>query len=156
MDILIVLTSAFIVGLVMSAPVGPMGAIAVLQTANKKISSAFTLALGVCLADICLALIALQAVRNVNFKFEPSNTSAIILAIIMLALGCYFWLNANKKTILKSKKASFTIGFISTIVHPGNIVSFIAVFKLIETNMQLTLSTVPMLVGIFLIGRAHV
>jgi len=140
--------SGLLIGLLLSAPVGPMGGLAAFHAASKHIKAARLLALGVCLADALLAFLATW----VSYITLPEKPLALVLGILMFALAWHLWrTRAHNKA--PHHGASFAMGLGATLLHPGNIIAFALAFQWLG-GLGVTIEGLPgqllLTVGVFL------
>lgn len=118
-----VLLAGFVVGLVMSAPIGPMAALAALRWSEGARKAAVGIAGGVCIGDAVLAVIALGALSlGETYGLEVPELWGTVLGVVVLA-GCGIWLLATAKQDVKPANISGDVAsaLLVTLLHPGNI-----------------------------------
>lgn len=155
---------AFFVGIAVSVPLGPVGAICVKRAINHGRKYGFFSGLGAASADVIFAIVAILGL-TVILEFIYRNLLAFkiltSLLLIMVAFRTYKHKNNRereplallKKLNLHSQIASdFISTFFLTITNPITIFSFIAVFsgfRVIQSNYNFY-DIIIVLLGMFL------
>lgn len=141
--------AGLLTGLLLSAPVGPMGALAAYHAARQHVQAALMLAIGACLADSILALMASMGATGLPIP-EVWLTAAI--AVLMTALGGFLWFSKPEATKTPDGGATLMVGFGGTILHVGNLLAFAIAFGWLH-RQGLILTTWPpriaLVVGVF-------
>jgi hypothetical protein len=115
-------------GLVLSAPVGPMGALAAYEAAGGRLRSAWLLAMGGCAADTLLALLATWGTELPIPEFWLHG----MMALVMLSLGGYLLLTARQPAPPLKDTAGLWMSFGATLLHPANLLAFGLAFKWLD------------------------
>jgi len=129
------LVKGFIIGVVVSAPMGPVGVLCIQRTLNKGRWYGFVTGLGASLSDIVYALLTGY---GMSFIFDFINTNIFYLQLIgsamLLAFGYYTFrsnpvqsirpISASKGTYLHN----FITAFLVTLSNPLIIFLFIGLF----------------------------
>ncbi len=147
-----------IVGVSVSAPLGPLGVLLIQRTMNKGLLSAFFTGLGAAIADIIYAIIAGFGLTYIS-GFIDDNALYIrligSLLVFFLGVKIFFSNPAKQFRRQKTKKRTLVSDFLSsffiTISNPLTIVVFGYVFaglELVSKDSNYTRITI-LLVGIF-------
>lgn len=128
----------FIIGIVVSAPIGPVGILVIQRTLSRGRNHGFVTGLGIALSDVIYALIVLMGMSVVtDFLEREAQTLRIIGGILMLVLG-YMLFKSNPMKVLQSKKdeeatsrysKDFVSAFLLTFSNAAIIFLFIALFS---------------------------
>ena len=132
MDSLFIL-KGIIVGISVSAPLGPLGILCIQRTLNKGVFSGLITGFGAALADKFYAAIAGFGISIIaNFLQEYQLLIRIAGGIILLALGIIIFRTSPIKQIRQQKSQNmigyFISGLVITFTNPITIVVFGAVF----------------------------
>lgn len=117
--ILSLLVKGFIIGIVVSAPMGPVGVLCVQRTLNKGRWYGFVTGLGASISDIAYALLTGY---GMSFIFDFVNTNIFILqllgSIMLLAFGYYTFRSNPIKSLrpVSKKKGSYIHNFITALL----------------------------------------
>ena len=133
--ILDLLVKGFIVGVVVSAPLGPVGVLCIQRTLNKGRWFGFVTGLGAALSDICYALITGYGMSFMDeLILKHQIFLQIVGSIMLLAFGIYTFrsnpvkslrpTSANRGTYLHN----FITAFFVTFSNPLIIFLFIGLF----------------------------
>ena len=132
--ILDLLVKGFIVGVVVSAPLGPVGVLCIQRTLNKGRWFGFVTGLGAALSDICYALITGYGMSFMDeLILKHQIFLQIVGSIMLLAFGIYTFSSnpvkslrptANRGTYLHN----FITAFFVTFSNPLIIFLFIGLF----------------------------
>jgi len=133
--ILDLLVKGFIIGVVVSAPMGPVGVLCIQRTLNKGRWYGFVTGLGASLSDIIYALITGY---GMSFIFDFINTNIFYLqllgSIMLLAFGYYTFRSNPVKAIRPVSPSTgtyfhnFITAFAVTLSNPLIIFLFIGLF----------------------------
>lgn len=136
-DILDLIIKGILIGIIASAPMGPVGVLCIQRTMNKGRWYGFITGLGASISDMIYAIITGLGMSFV-MDFINSKESLFILKIIgsvlLLVFGIYCFKSKPKKRIHKTQKQKGSFyynaltGFGITIVNPLIILLFIATF----------------------------
>ena len=135
-SILEILMKGFLIGVIVSAPFGPVGVLCVQRTLNKGRWYGFVTGLGAALSDIIYAIFTGY---GISFIFDYINRNIYILqllgSIMLLVFGLYTFRTNPVKSIRPSssdKKGSYFYNFITalfvTLSNPLIIFLFIGFF----------------------------
>jgi threonine/homoserine/homoserine lactone efflux protein len=127
-----VLMMGFVVGLVMSAPIGPMAALAALRWSEGAIKAAIGIAAGVCLGDVILAMVAMVIVSaSENAGLMVPEWVSVSIGVVVLA-GCGGWLIATSQRDVKPANAGGDVisAVLVTLLHPANVGAFVFMFMM--------------------------
>ena len=129
------LLKGFIIGVFVSAPVGPVGLLCMQRTLNKGRAHGFATALGATSSDLIYAIIAVFSMSFIiDFIEDHHFILQIIGSIIVFLFGLYTYLSNPVKKLTKfnlEKKnhvQDFLTSFGLTISNPLVIFLFIALF----------------------------
>jgi len=127
------LIKGFVIGIFVSAPVGPIGLLCMQRTLNKGRARGFATALGATSSDLLYAIIAVFSMSFIiEFLEEHHFTLQIIGSIVVFLFGLYTYLSNPVKNLTKfdlEKKnyvQDFLTSFGLTITNPLVIFLFIA------------------------------
>ena len=146
---------AWIVGLAIAAPVGPIGMLCIKKTLELGFIGAILVGLGAAVADSCYGLVAAFGLSVLsNFLLEKALFIKIIGGIFLLYLAYKEGRSANvgSAVVLKSKgKIKIIIEvFFLTITNPMTILSFLSIFASIRGDFVSIQDSLVMVFGIFL------
>ena len=133
--ILDILVKGFIIGVVVSAPLGPVGVLCIQRTLNKGRWYGFVTGLGACLSDIIYALITGYGMSFMDeFLMKHQILLQIIGSVMLFVFGVYTFrsnpfqsirpVSPNKGTYLHN----FVTAFFVTLSNPLIIFLFIGLF----------------------------
>ena len=132
---ILMLLKGFIIGIFVSAPVGPIGLLCMQRTLNKGRARGFATALGATSSDLIYAVIAVFSMSFIiDFIKEYQFILQIIGSIVVVLFGLYTYLSNPVKNLTKfdlEKKnyvQDFLTSFGLTITNPLVIFLFIALF----------------------------
>lgn len=130
-----ILWKGFIIGVIVSAPLGPVGVLCIQRTLNKGRWYGFVTGVGASLSDICYALITGY---GMSFVFDYVNKNIFYLqlfgSILLLAFGIYTF-RSNPVQSLRPVSTSkgtyfhnFITAFFVTLSNPLIILLFVGLF----------------------------
>ena len=129
------LIKGFIVGLVVSIPLGPMGVLCIQRTLNKGKSSGFSSGMGIATADAIFALIAGLGISFIiHFLSEQQLIIKIIGGLVIALIGLKIFIANPVKQLKKHRKEGKTLfeDFFSILFmalsNPFTIFLYIAIF----------------------------
>ncbi len=125
-----ILLAGFVVGLVVSAPLGPMAALAALRWSNGFKRAAIGVAGGVCVGDVVLAALALLML-SVGDRYGFVVPDAVARGVAVVVLGvCGAWLIATASREAKPSKMHGDVAgaVVVTLMYPGNIGAYGVMF----------------------------
>lgn len=138
MDLLETIIHGFIVGILVSAPMGPIGMLCIQRTLNKGRLSGFVTGLGASLSDLIYALlVGLCMSLIVSFVESYESLLKLIGSLVLLGFGIYIAKKnpakalstpGNNKTIKTKIIQDFATGFIFTFSNPLIIFLIIGLF----------------------------
>lgn len=125
-----------VVGIVASAPMGPVGVLTVQRTLNKGRSFGFVTGLGAAVSDLFYALVAGMGVSLVlDFIENPSNLFYLRVSggVLLFAFGMYTFLSRPAPLRPSSKNRGTLMhnaltGFLITFSNPLILLLFVALF----------------------------
>ena len=130
-----IIWKGFIIGVVVSAPLGPVGVLCIQRTLNKGRWYGFVTGLGASLSDIAYALITGY---GMSFVFDYVNKNIFYLqlfgSILLLAFGLYTFRSNPVQSIrpVSTNRGSyfhnFITAFVVTLSNPRIILLFIGLF----------------------------
>lgn len=136
-DILDLIFKGILIGIFVSAPMGPVGILCVQRTLNKGRWYGFVTGVGAAVSDIIYALLTgfgmsffMNLIKNPQTKFILQ----IVASIVFLIFGIYTFRSKSKRNIHISgtKKSTLThnaiTAFIVTLSNPLIIIMFIALY----------------------------
>lgn len=129
------ITKGVIFGLIVTAPLGPLGILCIQRTINRGWLSGLITGVAAAFADIMYAIIAGFGVSVIaNFLDENQLTIRIVGGIIVAFLGVRIYMSNPAKQFRRQKTqkrtyiSDFVSGFLITITNPIVIVFFGAAF----------------------------
>lgn len=145
-------------GILVSAPLGPLGVLCIQRTINKGFLSGFVSGFGAAMADLIYASIAGLGISIIaDFIEAQQSIIRAVGGIVVLVLGVLIFNSNPVKQLRKQKtqKSSYIGDFISsfliTITNPLTVVFFGAVFTGVGLNHTDSLEPVVLiLLGIFI------
>ena len=125
-----------LVGIVASAPMGPVGVLTVQRTLNKGRSFGFVTGLGAAVSDLFYALVAGMGVSLVmDFMENPSNLFYLRIGggVLLFAFGMFTFLSRPAPLRPSGKKRGTLMhnaltGFLLTFSNPLIVLLFVALF----------------------------
>ncbi len=130
-----ILWKGFIIGVIVSAPLGPVGVLCIQRTLNKGRWYGFVTGIGAALSDICYALLTGY---GMSFVFDYVNKNIFYLQLIgsvmLLAFGVYTFRSNPVKSLRPSSGNkgtylhNFVTAFFVTLSNPLIIFLFIGLF----------------------------
>jgi len=155
MSIIVTLAEAWVIGVAIAAPVGPIGLLCIKKTLELGIAGAIAVGLGAALADSVYGLIAGAGLTAVSiFLFGIMHYLKIFGGILLLTLGAKECLSHQQKAIIDMPKVNFfkmvLTTFMLTLSNPLTILSFAGVFTAIGSEHFSLDDTAWILIGVFL------
>lgn len=133
--ILDLLVKGIIVGVVVSAPLGPVGVLCIQRTLNKGRWYGFVTGLGAALSDICYALITGYGMSFMNeLILKHQMFLQVVGSIMLLAFGIYTFRSNPVKSLRPTSNNrgsllhNFVTAFFVTLSNPLIIFLFIGLF----------------------------
>ena len=130
-----ILIKGFIIGVVVSAPMGPVGVLCIQRTLNKGRWYGFVTGLGAALSDIIYALITGY---GMSFVFDYVNSNIFVLqllgCVMLLAFGFYIFRSNPMRSLRPDTPNAgsyfnhFVTAFIVTLSNPLIILVYIGLF----------------------------
>ena len=131
-----ILWKGFIIGVIVSAPLGPVGVLCIQRTLNKGRWYGFVTGIGASLSDIAYALLTGY---GMSFVFDYVNKNIFYLqlfgSILLLAFGIYTFRSNPVQSIrpVSTNKGSYFHNFITafavTLSNPLIIFLFVGLFR---------------------------
>jgi putative LysE/RhtB family amino acid efflux pump len=155
MSILLCLFKAWMIGIAIAAPVGPIGMLCIKKTLELGIKGALLIGLGAALADSVYGLIAALGLTAVSHIMIAGRGSLQLIGGIFLLYLAYkeakSGVASNEKNISEKSQAKLVSEvFFLTITNPMTILSFIGIFASIGPASSGALEPITMVIGIFL------
>jgi putative LysE/RhtB family amino acid efflux pump len=155
MSILLYLLKAWVIGIAVAAPVGPIGMLCIKKTLDLGIRGGLLVGLGAALADSTYGLIAALGLSAISHILLDKAHIIQLLGGLFLLYLAYKEAKSempNKGTHVTTKHAIKLVSkvFLLTITNPMTILSFIAIFASIGGETASAVESVAMVVGIFL------
>ncbi len=155
MSILLYLFKAWMIGIAIAAPVGPIGMLCIKKTLELGMKGALLVGLGAALADSVYGLIAALGLTAVShIMISGSGALKLIGGIFLLYLAykeAKSGVASNEAHVSeKSRIKLVSEVFFLTLTNPMTILSFVGIFASIGAGSSSTLESITMVVGIFL------
>lgn len=155
MSTMIYLMEAWIIGIAIAAPVGPIGMLCIRKTLETGLVGALAVGLGAALADSVYGLIAATGLTAVSHFLL---TKAVYIKLIGGAFLLYL---AYSEIVAKPSNSAVKVGnkktcrlvtevFFLTLTNPATILSFIGIFASIGGGATTGTQMAIMVIGIFL------
>ncbi len=156
MWILLHLLQAWMIGIAIAAPVGPIGMLCIRKTLEIGLAGAVAIGLGAALADSAYGLVAALGLTAVSHFLL---TKAVYIKLIG---GIFLLYLAYKELKVKPSSAGVAVGknknlsrlttevFFLTLTNPATILSFIGIFASIGGGASSTMEMFLLVLGIFL------
>ena len=151
-----------IIGILCSAPMGPIGVLCVQPTLNKGRWYGFVTGLGACLSDFIYAIVTgfgmsfvMEFIDNPRYKFFLQ----IFGSILLFCFGLYCYYSDPRKKVHKGKRQqkgtlvhNFVTAFIVTFSNPLIILLFMATFAQFafivpEHPMEMSIGYISLIAG---------
>ena len=124
--------SAFLFGVAVAAPVGPIAMLLIRSGLNQRLSAALAGAIGVALADLTYAVTALlagaglsAALRHQQHVLEASSSLLLILLGVWLATAALLRASSAASAVVNPQAAGLTRFYLLTLTNPLTIVLFV-------------------------------
>lgn len=155
MSILLYLFKAWMIGMAVALPVGPIGMLCIKKTLELGIKGALLVGLGASLADSVYGLIAALGLTAVSHIMIAGSCALKLIGGVFLLYLAY---KEAKSAVASneahvSEKGHFKLVsevFFLTLTNPMTILSFVGIFASIGAGSASTLESIMMVVGIFL------
>ncbi|MES9683595.1 LysE family transporter [Gottfriedia acidiceleris] len=151
------LIKSFVLGLSVSAPVGPVGLLCIQRIISRGKTAGFMTGLGASSANLFYASIAAFGFSIISsFLIEQEFVLRIVGAIFLFYLGMKTFLKRPTKTASNLEGEGMVSMFLSTfllmITNPVTILNFVAMFTGLGFDHSSTSirSTVSLIIGVFL------
>lgn len=147
------LGAGFLCGLAMSAPVGPMGILALIKMAEERPHEARAIAFGAAAADATLAAVVCWGVAAVGFWLAgvfwdtlPEKLTALALAprvlwsaaalvLVTVAVQIAFFEKRQAMLFNAEHRSWWMVGYGATLGNPGNFVGFAVWYGWLSSTM---------------------
>ena len=130
-----ILWKGFIIGVVVSAPLGPVGVLCIQRTLNKGRWSGFVTGLGAALSDLIYALLTgLGMSIVIDFIEANQNILQILGSLVLVGFGLYLYRQNPAKNIRKANSSintftqDFITAFLLTFSNPLILFLYIGLF----------------------------
>lgn len=156
MSTLIHLMEAWMIGIAIAAPVGPIGMLCIRKTLEIGLVGAIAVGLGAALADSAYGLVAALGLTAVSHFLLAKAVYIKLIGGFFLLYLAYKELKVKPSptgvTVGKSKNMSRLTGevFFLTLTNPATILSFIGIFASIGGGATSTTEMFLLVLGIFL------
>lgn len=164
LDFLDVIVKGTLIGIICSAPMGPVGILCVQRTLNKGRWFGFVTGLGATLSDLIYALLAGLGMRYVMELIDnPENKFVLQISgsLLLFAFGLYCFYTDPRKKIHKSKNkkgtlvSNFITAFLVTLSNPLIIILLLAMyaqfaFVIPDATVEMTLGYISICFGAIL------
>lgn len=155
MSIIVTMAEAWVIGVAIAAPVGPIGLLCIKKTLELGIVGATAVGLGAAIADSIYGLIAGAGLTVVSiFLFGIMDYLKLFGGILLLSLGAKEYLSSEKKSTIDLPKTKFSrlvlTTFMLTLSNPLTILSFAGVFTAIGSEHFSIDDAAWILLGVFL------
>lgn len=161
--IILLFLKGWLIGLLIAAPVGPVGVLCIRRTLHHGWVSGLVTGAGAALADTFYGAIAIFGIVLVSdFILDNQFTLKIIGGLVLLALGGQIVLERRPavsdpkdveedESYLQSPIQDFVSSFLVTMTNPGTILAFLAIFAGLglTSYADKPVSAVIMVSGIF-------
>ena len=146
-----ILWKGFIIGVVVSAPLGPVGVLCIQRTLNKGRWYGFITGLGASLSDIAYALLTGY---GMSFVFDYVNKNIFYLqlfgSIMLLAFGIYTFRSNPVQSIrpVSTNKGSYFHNFITAFARFAFVSEGVLVFEAVTGYLAIALGALAWWFGI--------
>ncbi|GHU89209.1 hypothetical protein FACS1894174_07180 [Bacteroidia bacterium] len=130
-----ILYKGFIIGILVSAPMGPIGLLCIQRTLNKGRWHGFFSGVGAALSDVIYAMITCLGMGFIiDFVKDNQGTLHLVGSFLLIFFGYYIYQSNPSKNLRKSKEGVSTYhqdivtAFFFTLSNPLIIVLFITLF----------------------------
>ena len=156
MSILLHFGKAFLLGIAIAAPVGPIGMMCIRRTLEFGFIGALAVGIGASSADAVYAIIATLGLSTIsNFFVEKSHVIRLLGGTLLLCLACYELRKNNVIIKEKAENGRATIKstpiavFFLTLTNPMTILPFLAVFSNMAAETFSLPEAIASIAGIF-------
>jgi len=145
---------AWIIGITVAAPIGPIGMLCIKKTIDRGINGAILVGLGAALADSFYGFFVVCGLSVVSSFLIKNMLIIRLIGALMLFYLAYKELQNNViKTELQISKTGLSLigeAFLLTIMNPMTILSFIAIYTSVGVDYYTNiLQSFVVLIGIF-------
>lgn len=149
------LLKAWLIGIAIAAPVGPIGMLCIRKTLELGLKGAILVGLGAALADGCYGIIAALGLSAIShILLQQVLIIKIIGGVFLFYLAYKEIKNTNlpAKGLVKNQTNLRLVAeiFFLTLTNPMTILSFIGIFASISGGPTTTMESLSMVLGIFL------
>jgi len=152
-----ILFEAFLIGLAIAAPIGPINMICIQKTLELGMPGAITVGLAAACADLIYSLVAALGITAISFFLQDNTIIIKLIGGIFLLYLAYGELKtqqpASQGQAINHGKNLGKLGikvFFLTLASPMTILSFIAIFASLEDKNHSLHESLIMVAGIFL------
>jgi len=155
------LLEGFIIGIVVSIPLGPLGILCIQRTVNKTWKSGFISGLGVATSDTFYAIVAgFSVTMIINFLRQYEIFFKILGACMVILLGLYIFFSNPAKDIQRFRKKGnsyfhdYVTAVLLTLSNPMAVFVFLAIFTSYSVVLEMShlLDAFLIIAGIYLGG----
>jgi threonine/homoserine/homoserine lactone efflux protein len=158
MDLLAVFAQSLLIGLMIAAPVGPIGLLVIQRTLQRGAAVGLATGLGAAVADACYGAVGAFGVTSLIRALAGARVPLALLGgAFLLWLAWRTWHAAPPERAAavadgSSLLASFAGTFLLTLSNPATIFSFMAVFGALAagSTQRVPASPWPMIAGVLL------
>ncbi|MBL3285175.1 LysE family amino acid translocator [Rickettsiales endosymbiont of Paramecium tredecaurelia] len=155
MSILLAFCKAWMIGIAIAAPVGPIGMLCIKKTLELGIRGALLVGLGAALADSVYGMIASLGLTAVSNTIIAGGSAFKLIGGVFLLYLAYKEAKSSDVSTearVSARSSVRLVGevFFLTIVNPMTILSFIGIFASIGVESSGGLESIAMVAGIFI------
>lgn len=138
-DLLIYIIKGIIIGIVASAPMGPVGVLCIRRTVKKGRAYGLATGAGAALSDVLYALLTGYGISLVTSVGTEKNIfwMKLVGCVMLCAFGIYMYRTGPRATLHPESKnkgsllRNFVTSFFITLCNPGIIFLFLALFNML-------------------------
>ena len=154
MNLLVCFFKAWIIGISIAAPVGPIGLLCIKKTLEQGVRGSLAVGLGAALADSLYGIIAALGLSTIShFLLEKAVLIKIVGGAFLLYLAYKEAKGNNAKQAATASSASLgrlvSEIFFLTLTNPMTILSFIGIFASLSGGPTTASESLTMVFGIF-------
>lgn len=134
-DILLLILKALAIGVIISAPMGPVGVLCIQRTLNKGRAVGFATGVGAAVSDIMYCLLTAFCLSFVeDFLLRNQEVLSIAGSVLLVCFGIYMFRNNPVKVIRPSggrrtsTKSAMLTGYLFTFSNPLIVVLIMGLF----------------------------
>lgn len=138
-DLLIYILKGIVIGIVASAPMGPVGILCIRRTIKKGRAYGIVTGAGAALSDVFYALLTGYGLSMISPLTSPANVFwvKIVGGVMLLAFGAYMFRTGPRVDVHPESKTkgsllrNFITSFFITLCNPAIIFLFLALFNML-------------------------